>query len=45
VFAARNNCIDAVWRYGRKMVSGGRHRDTAPITARYRKVLERILAA
>jgi hypothetical protein len=26
-------------------VSGGRHRDAAPITARYRKVLERILAA
>jgi formimidoylglutamate deiminase len=45
VFAARNNCVDAVWRYGRKMVSGGRHRDAAPITARYRKVLERILAA
>jgi len=45
VFAARNNCIDAVWRYGRKMVSGGRHRDAVPITARYRKVLERILAA
>jgi formiminoglutamate deiminase len=45
VFAARNNCIDAVWRYGRKMVAGGRHRDAAPITARYRKVLERILAA
>jgi formiminoglutamate deiminase len=45
VFAARNNCVDAVWRYGRKMVSGGRHRDTAPITAGYRKVLARILAA
>jgi formiminoglutamate deiminase len=45
VFAARNNCIDAVWRCGRKMVSGGRHQDSAPITARYRKVLERILAA
>jgi len=45
VFAARNNCIDAVWRYGRKMVSGGRHQDAALITGRYRKVLERILAA
>ncbi len=45
VFAARNNCIDAVWRYGRKMVTGGRHQDAALITGRYRKVLERILAA
>ena len=45
VFAARNNCIDAVWRRGRKMVSGGRHKDAARITGRYRKVLERILAA
>ncbi len=45
VFAARNNCIDAVWRRGRKLVSGGRHQDAPLITGRYRKVLERILAA
>jgi formimidoylglutamate deiminase len=45
VFAARNNCIDTVWRHGRKLVSGGRHRDAEVITGRYRKVLERILAA
>jgi formiminoglutamate deiminase len=44
VFAARNNCVDAVWRRGRKMVSGGRHKDAALITGRYRKVLDRILA-
>jgi formiminoglutamate deiminase len=44
VFAARNNCIDAVWRRGRKLVSGGRHQHAAPIAQRYRKVLARILA-
>ncbi len=45
VFAARNTCIDTVWKRGRKLVTGGRHRDAASVTARYLKVLDRILAA
>ncbi len=44
VFAARNSCVDQVWRRGRKCVSGGRHRDRELVTSRYLKVVERILA-
>lgn len=32
--------IDRVWRYGREVVSGGRHRDRAVLEARYRKALQ-----
>ena len=45
VFAARGNCIDTVWKRGRMVVSGGRHNHAEPITARYLKVIERIIAA
>ncbi len=45
VFTARGNCIDTVWKRGKQVVSGGRHRDAEPITARYLKVIERIIAA
>ncbi len=44
IFAARNACIDTVWKRGRKLVSGGQHRDCAAVTARFLKVLDRILA-
>ena len=43
IFAARSPAVDCVWRYGRKVVSGGRHRDRDAIAARYRASLERLL--
>lgn len=45
IFAARNSCVDTVWMRGRKLVSGGLHKDSAAITARYLKVVDRIMAA
>ncbi len=45
IFAARNSCIDTVWKRGRKVVSGGRHLNNADITARYLSVVSRIMAA
>lgn len=45
IFAARNSCVDTVWKRGRKLVSGGLHKDSAAITARYLKVVDRIMAA
>ena len=44
IFAARNTCIDTVWKRGRKLVSNGRHLDSANVTARYMMVLDRIMA-
>lgn len=44
IFAARNPCIDTVWKRGQKLVSGGRHKDNAGVTARYLKVVDRIMA-
>lgn len=44
VFAARNSCVDQVWRRGRKCVSEGRHRDAMAVTKRYLRVVERLLA-
>ena len=44
IFAARNTCIDTVWKRGRKLVSNGRHLDSANVTARYLMVLDRIMA-
>jgi len=44
IFAARSNCIDTVWKRGRKQVSGGMHKDSAAVTARYLKVIDRIIA-
>jgi formimidoylglutamate deiminase len=45
VFAGGHDCIDAVWRAGVKVVSGGRHRARDAIGARYRAALARILRA
>jgi len=45
IFAARVAPIDCVWRYGRKVVSGGRHIRRDAITARYRRVLAGLLGA
>jgi formimidoylglutamate deiminase len=43
VFAGGQDCIDAVWRGGVKVVSGGRHRAREAVGARYRAALARIL--
>jgi cytosine/adenosine deaminase-related metal-dependent hydrolase len=45
IFAARDRCIDTVWKRGKKLVSGGQHKDSAGVTARYLKVVDRIMAA
>ena len=44
IFAARAPAVDCVWRYGEKVVSGGRHRQRDEIMARYRTSLKRLLA-
>ena len=44
VFSGGRGLIDCVWRAGEKVVSGGRHRDRAPIVDRYRRVLKRVLS-
>ncbi len=43
IFAARVPAIDSVWRYGRKVVSAGRHRHRDEIASRYRASLKRLL--
>jgi formiminoglutamate deiminase len=43
IFAASAPVIDCVWRYGRKVVAGGRHVRRDAITARYRRVLAGLL--
>ncbi|MFM5953082.1 MAG: formimidoylglutamate deiminase [Novosphingobium sp.] len=45
IFAARGPCIDTVWKRGHQLVAGGRHKDSAAVTARYLKVIDRIMAA
>jgi formimidoylglutamate deiminase len=45
IFAARGGCIDTVWKRGRQVVAGGQHEDSKAITARYLKVVDRIMAA
>ena len=45
VFAARTSCIDTVWRSGRRLVSGGHHRDADHVSKRYAQVLDRVLHA
>ena len=44
IFAARATAVDCVWRYGEKVVAGGRHRQRDEIVARYRTSLKRLLA-
>ncbi|WP_454828159.1 formimidoylglutamate deiminase [Pseudoxanthomonas wuyuanensis] len=45
VFAARNGAVDAVWRRGRKLVSGGRHHRRDAIGARFARILAQLLQA
>lgn len=42
IFAARAPAVDCVWRYGRKVVSGGRHHDRDAIRARYQASIGRL---
>jgi formimidoylglutamate deiminase len=42
IFAARPPAIDCVWRYGRKVVCGGRHVERERITSRYRAAIKRM---
>jgi len=44
VFAGRFGAIDSVWRAGRPVVSGGRHRHRDAIAERYRRVLKGLLS-
>jgi formimidoylglutamate deiminase len=44
VFASQRGVIDGVWRAGRKVVSGGAHVNRAPVAARFRATLQRLLA-
>jgi len=44
IFAAGRSAIDCVWRYGAKVVSGGRHRARTSVSGRYRTVLRKLLA-
>ena len=44
IFAAGRSAIDGVWRGGKQVVAGGRHRHREAIAARYRTVLTKLLA-
>jgi formiminoglutamate deiminase len=44
VFAAGRSAIDCVWRYGDKLVSGGRHRARDRVVRAYSSALERLIA-
>jgi formimidoylglutamate deiminase len=44
IFAARLPVVDCVWRFGRKVVSSGRHHKRDQIASRYRASLTRLLA-
>ncbi|WP_336961709.1 formimidoylglutamate deiminase [Sphingobium aquiterrae] len=44
IFAAGRAGIDCVWRYGAKVVSGGRHRERARVGARFLAVLRGLTA-
>lgn len=43
IFAAGSRAIDCVWRYGEKLVSGGRHRDRDRLAEPYRAALRRLI--
>jgi formiminoglutamate deiminase len=45
IFATPRGAIDSVWRAGRKLVSGGVHVNRAPVAARFRATLQRLLGA
>ena len=42
IFAARRPAVDCVWRFGRKVVSGGRHVLREEIESRYRASIKRL---
>lgn len=44
IFASRAPAIDGVWRAGRQWVAGGRHVAREAVAARYRSVVEALLA-
>ena len=44
IFAGDRGLVDCVWRGGRKLVSGGRHRDREALHARYAQTLRALLA-
>jgi formimidoylglutamate deiminase len=44
IFASARSAVDGVWRWGRRLVSGGMHLQRAPIEARFRATLQRLLA-
>lgn len=44
IFAGGKDCVDTVWRGGTKVVSDGRHRLAEGTAARYRKVVQRLMA-
>jgi len=44
IFAGSLGAVDGVWRYGRKWVTGGRHKDRDAIVAAYRRTFERLTA-
>ena len=44
IFAARDRLVDCVWRGGRKLVTGGRHVARDASLARFRAVMERMVA-
>lgn len=43
IFAAGTRSVDCVWRYGRKVVTGGRHPLREAAAERYRRAVERVL--
>lgn len=45
VFAGGRDCVESVWRGGRKVVQQGRHVSGEPIRARYRTTLRKLLAS
>jgi len=43
IFAGGRDCIDGVWRAGRKLVSSGKHNASDAIASRFRDTLRRLL--
>ncbi len=44
IFANASDAVDCVWRFGRKCVTGGRHRDREAIVRAYRVAMEQMTA-
>ncbi len=44
IFAARLPAVNCVWRYGRKVVAGGRHPLREQIATTYRAVIKKVMA-